>query len=314
MNKVNTNSNQVDSIENRKKFSILNSQFSIILALIAIACNSSHKQADAYGNFEAREVIVSAQGSGQIILLNIEEGARLNVGDIVGLIDTSTQHFKKQQLAAQYAATQAQFSVLQAQSAVQQQQIDNLSKDLTRISNMKNDGAATQKQLDDVLGAIDVAKKQISAIESQRASLHSQLLAINAQIAEVNNNISKHIIANPQEGVVLVKYAESGETTALGKPLFKIGDVDNMKLKAYISESQLSSVKLGQAVQVSFDIDKGTVANIEGEIIWISDKAEFTPKIIQTREERVNLVYAFKVAVKNDGRIKIGMPGEVRFN
>jgi len=288
--------------------------FSALIAIIAIACNSSHKQADAYGNFEAREVIVSAQGNGQIIWLNIEEGTRLNAGDVVGLIDTSTLYFKKQQLAAQYSATQAQFSVLQAQSAVQQQQIDNQSKDLARIAEMMKDGAATQKQLDDVQGAIALAKKQINAIESQRASLHSQLQGISAQAAELNNTISKSVITNPQAGVVLVKYAESGETTVTGKPLFKIGDTDNMKLKAYISESQLSSVKLGQEVQVLFDLNNGTVKNIPGEIIWISDKAEFTPKIIQTREERVNLVYAFKILVKNDGSIKIGMPGEVKFS
>ena len=287
--------------------------FFLLITIAAVACRQSHKQADAYGNFEAREVIVSAQGNGQIIWLNIEEGARLKVGEVVGLIDTSTLYFKKQQLAAQYSATQAQFSVLQAQSAVQQQQIDNLNKDLVRISNMMKDGAATQKQLDDVQGTIDMAKKQIIAIESQRTSLHSQLQAITAQVAELDNTISKSVITNPQDGVVLVKYAERGEITVAGKPLFKIGDTDNMKLKAYISESQLSSVQLGQQVQVSFDLDNGAVKSTEGEVIWVSDKAEFTPKIIQTREERVNLVYAFKILVKNDGSIKIGMPGEVKF-
>ncbi len=285
-----------------------------ILLLTAVSCNNNSKQADAYGNFEAREIIVSAQGNGQIMQLDIEEGRSLKTGDVAGVIDTSTLHLNKKQLAAQYAATQAQFAILKAQAEVQEQQITNLNKDLARVGNMMKDGAATQKQLDDVQGAIDMAKKQIKAIESQKSALREQLQAVNAQIAQIDNSISKCVITSPQNGTVLVKYAEAGEVTTLGRPIFKIGDVNEMKLKAYVSETQLAGIQLGQKVTVSFDVDKGEMSNTEGEIIWISDKAEFTPKIIQTREERVNLVYAVKILVHNDGSIKIGMPGEVKFN
>lgn len=281
--------------------------------MVAVISCGNKEQADAYGNFEAREVIVSAQGNGQIQWLTIEEGYPLKAGALVGVIDTSTLHFGKQQLVAQYAATQAQFPILKAQAAVQEQQIANLNKDLKRINNMMKDGAATQKQLDDVQGGIDMANKQISAIESQKASLQSQLNALRAQIAQTDNEISKCLITNPQEGTVLVKYAEAGEMMTVGRPIFKVGDVQQMKLKAYISETQLSGIKTGQKATVFFDMEDGAMQSIEGEVIWVSDKAEFTPKIIQTRKERVNLVYAVKILVKNDGSIKIGMPGEVKF-
>jgi HlyD family secretion protein len=277
------------------------------------ACSDKGRKADAYGSFEAREVTVSAQGSGQLLWLTVEEGALLSAGDVVGVIDTSDLYLSRQQLDAQYAATRAQFAVLRAQADVQQQQIANLEKDRQRIANMLADGAATQKQYDDVQSGIDMARRQAEVIGSQRSELQSRLEAVGAQIARVRHSISRCIVTNPQEGVALTKYCEAGEMAVAGKALYKIGEVQRMKLKAYVSEAQLSSIRLGQQVSVSVDAENGSLKTFAGEIIWISSKAEFTPKIIQTRDERVNLVYAIKALVQNDGSLKIGMPGEIRF-
>lgn len=287
--------------------------FGNVLLMLLTACSGNSRKADAYGNFEAREITVSAQGNGQILWLKVEEGLPLKVGDVVGLIDTAELYLSKQQLAAQYAATRAQFAVLQAQAGVQRQQIANLEKDRRRIINMMADGAATQKQYDDVQSGIDLADRQIDIINHQRGELQSQLKAIRAQIAQVNHSIAKCTVTNPQEGVVLVKYSEAGEIAVAGKALYKIGDMQHLWLKAYISEAQLSSIRLGQQVQVLVDAANGELETFGGEIIWVSNKAEFTPKVIQTRDERINLVYAIKILVRNDGSLKIGMPGEVRF-
>jgi HlyD family secretion protein len=284
-----------------------------VYCLLATACSGNGGKADAYGNFEAREITVSAQGSGQILWFKAEEGLLLKAGDVVGLIDTSDLHLNKLQLDAQYAATKAQFTVLQAQAGVQRQQIANLEKDRQRIANMLTDGAATQKQYDDIQSGIDMASRQIEVINSQRNELQSRLDAVGAQIAQASHSISKCIITNPQDGVVLTKYCEAGEVAAAGRALYKIGEVQHIKLKAYVGETQLSSIRLGQPVSVSVDAEDGSLRTFDGEIIWISDRAEFTPKIIQTRDERINLVYAIKVLVPNDGSLKIGMPGEVRF-
>jgi HlyD family secretion protein len=282
--------------------------------LLLVACADSGRKADAYGNFEAREITVSAQGSGQILWLAAEEGMLLKAGDVVGLIDTTDLHLSRQQLAAQHAAARAQFAVLQAQAGVQQQQVANLEKDRQRIANMLRDGAATQKQYDDIQSGIDMAARQIEVIHSQRGELQSRVNAIGAQIAQLDHSIAKCIITNPQEGVVLTRYSEAGEVAVAGRALYKTGDVDNMKLRAYVGETQLASIRIGQQVTVSVDTESGSLKTFGGEIIWVSDRAEFTPKIIQTRDERVNLVYAIKVLVPNDGSLKIGMPGELIMN
>ncbi len=283
------------------------------LGLAGLSCGGNHQASDAYGNFEATEVIVSAQNAGQILWLKADEGTTLNAGEQTALIDTIDLFLQKQTFLSQRASIQAQFAILQAQADVQRQQVKNLEKDYTRIGNMLKDGAATQKQYDDVVNGMDIAKRQIAAIESQRASLQSQQQTIDAQVAQLNNTIAKCKISNPQAGTVLVKYAETGEMAASGKALYKIGDLTNMKLKVYVSETQLPEIKIGQRVEVLIDTEDGALQKLEGEVSWVSDKAEFTPKIIQTRDERVNLVYAVKINVKNDGRLKIGMPGEVNF-
>ena len=229
------------------------------------ACSDNSRKADAYGNFEAREVTVSAQGNGQIVWLKAEEGLLLKAGDVVGLIDTADLYLSKQQLAAQYAATKAQFGVLQAQAGVQRQQIANLEKDRRRIANMLADGAATQKQYDDVQNGIDLAGRQIDVIDRQRSELQSRLEVVGAQIAQVNHNIAKCVITNPQEGVVLAKYSEAGEIAVAGKALYKTGDVQNMRLKAYAGETQLSSIRIGQQVRVSVDAEDGGLRRSAGK-------------------------------------------------
>lgn len=276
-------------------------------------CHGGGKASDAYGNFEATEILVSAQAAGQILQLSANEGASLQAGEQAGLIDTVDLFLQKQVLLAQADAVAAQFTILHAQADVQRQQIKNLENDFARIKNMWSDGAATQKQYDDVQGAWEVAKRQLSATESQRIALHSQQRTIDRQVAQLKHNITKCRIENPRMGTVLVRYAEAGELTAPGKALYKIGDLSEMKLKVYVSETQLAAIKVGQPVEVLIDAPGGGLQRLEGIVCWISGKAEFTPKIIQTRDERVNLVYAVKVAVKNDGRLKIGMPGEVNF-
>ena len=283
------------------------------IILLQTSCDRNGAQSDAYGNFEAREVTVSAQGNGQILWLKVEEGMPLESGDVMGVIDTSDLYFRKLQLVAQRTATLAQYPVLKAQAQVQQQQIANLEKDRNRTENMLKDGAATQKQYDDIEGAINMATRQVDVIRNQQQALESQIRVIEEQIAQIDNSIQKSMIINPFKGVVLVKYAEAGEITIPTKPLYKIGDVEDMKLKAYVSETQLSSIKIGQAAEVLIDGKDKRPIKMDGEVSWISDKAEFTPKIIQTREERINLVYAVKITVKNDGTLKIGMPGEVNF-
>ncbi|MDR0694252.1 MAG: efflux RND transporter periplasmic adaptor subunit [Prevotellaceae bacterium] len=283
------------------------------MGLLLLSCGGG-SMSDAYGNFEATEIIVSAQAAGQILQLVAREGALLQAGEQVGLIDTVDLFLQKQVLLAQAGAVAAQFPILQAQADVQRQQIKNMENDFARIKNMWCDGAATQKQYDDMEGAWEVAKRQLAATESQRIALHSQQETIRRQAAQVDNNIAKCRIENPRTGTVLVSYAEAGELAAPGKALYKVGDLSEMKLKVYISEAQLAAVKIGQPVEVLIDAPDGGVQPMEGTVCWIAGKAEFTPKIIQTRDERVNLVYAVKVAVKNDGRIKIGMPGEVKFS
>ncbi|MDR2802484.1 MAG: efflux RND transporter periplasmic adaptor subunit [Prevotellaceae bacterium] len=282
--------------------------------LLLLSCSGGSRVSDAYGNFEATEIIVSAQAAGQILQLSADEGALLQAGEQVGLVDTVDLFLQKQVLLAQEAAVAAQFAILQAQADVQRQQIKNLEIDFARIKNMQRDGAATQKQYDDTEGAWEVAKRQLAATESQRIALHSQQETIRRQAAQLDNSIAKCRIENPRAGTVLARYAEAGELAAPGKALYKVGDLSEMKLKVYVSETQLAGIKIGQPAEALIDASGGGLQRLVGTVCWIAGKAEFTPKIIQTRDERVNLVYAVKVAVKNDGRLKIGMPGEVNFN
>ncbi len=285
----------------------------MMVALVVTACGKGNGRSDAYGNFEATEVMISAMAQGEILSLHLDEGSFIDSGEVLGLIDTTELFLKKQQLVSSMAAVRTRLVTINAQAGVQQQQKENLLVDKARLEKLFNDGAATRKQMDDIQGALDLLKAQINATNSQKQQVEAEMETMAVQIAQVEEALSKCLIRNPAAGTVLVKYAEAGEVAVPGKPLYKIADLRTMKLKVYVSGDQLPHIKLGQEVEVQIDRTKKENQSMKGTISWISSTAEFTPKTIQTKDERVNLVYAVKVRVENDGSIKIGMPGEINF-
>jgi HlyD family secretion protein len=280
------------------------------LALMLTSCGNDNGKADGYGNFEATEITVSAEATGKLMAFDVEEGERLNEGQVVGYIDTIQLSLKKAQLLASRQKIEATSSSVLSQIDVYREQERTLTVEKNRILNMLKDSAATQKQLDDVEGRLSVLQRQIASVRAQNASVLSELETLDAQLAQIDDQIRKSVITNPETGTVLIKYAEPGEVTSFGKPLYKLGKLDDMILRVYVSEVQLPSLSIGEQVDVRIDDAEG-MRTLPGTITWISSTAEFTPKVIQTKEERVNLVYAVKVAVKNDGALKIGMPGEI---
>lgn len=277
-----------------------------------VSCKQNKEVTDAFGNFEAVETTISSEANGRIIWLELTEGQILKKGDTIGLIDTTDLHFKKLQLQAQKSAIGSKTASIHAQTAVYIQQKANLTTDLIRVQNLLKDQAATPKQLDDVTGAIGVIERQIASVNSQLAAVSDEIKALAAQIAQVDEALRRCHLVSPVGGTVLARYAESGEVTAFGKPLYKIANLRSMDLRVYISGDMLAGVKTGQKARVFIDAAEG-LSELEGVVTWVSPAAEFTPKIIQTREERVNLVYAVKLSVVNDGRLKIAMPAEVIF-
>ena len=285
----------------------------LIIPMLLTACNGNENSSDAYGNFEAKEVIVSAQAQGEIVELKVEEGQTLQANQYVGCIDTLSLAIQREQLVAQKQAVASKLANIKAQIEVQEQQKDILKTELQRVEQLYQDQAATKQQFDDVKGKYDVLEKQIAATRTQIASVAREMDVVDKQVKLMNENIRKAKIINPIDGTVLEKYLEQNEIAVPGKALYKIAPLDEIELRVYVSGAQLPDVKIGQQVKVLIDKDKETNQEYTGIVFWISDQAEFTPKIIQTKEERVNMVYAVKVRVKNDGRIKIGMPGEVIF-
>lgn len=287
---------------------------SILLILTWLSsCKNDNNLSDAYGNFEAVQVTVSAESAGKIHFLRVEEGSQPDSGAIVAVIDTTDLYLKKLQLQAQKQSVAVRKSSIESQVAVQQQQKANLLVEKNRLTRLIADKAATPKQLDDVNGAIDLVDKQVENINTQFAGVNDEINVIDRQIAQVNESIRKCYVRNPVKGTVLSKYAEAGEVAAPGRALYKIADLSVMELKVYISGTQLPAIKEGQQVEVLIDKDAKTNRKLTGVVSWISPKAEFTPKIIQTKEERVNLVYGVKIRVPNDGSLKIAMPAEVNF-
>lgn len=283
------------------------------LYLLISSCNRDNNKPDAYGTFEATEVTVSSQANGKILFLKVEEGQVIDSNTLVGIVDTLDMSIRKSQAREQQLATSTRRDDLSAQIAVQEQNKANILVDKARIERLLKDGAATTKQMDDITASLNLVEKQIASIKSQYASLDAQVSTFNKQIDQINNSIADAHIINPIKGTVLTKYAEPEEITTFGKPLYKIADLTSLDLRVYVSGAQLSYIKIGQKVEVRYDKDENTNNSTEGVVTWISETAEFTPKTIQTKEERVNLVYAAKVRVKNDGSLKIGMPGEIRF-
>lgn len=289
-----------------------NTFYLILLLILSWACTRNNRS-DAYGNFEAIEVIVSSQANGQVISLNIEEGMDVTLGDTIGLIDTIDMSLKKEQLIRQEGVLLARLRNFDSQVRVQEQQRKNILVDKERVANLLKDGAATQKQMDDITGSLDLLEQQILATEVQKEAVRAEMATLETQVRQVEETLSKCYIVSPLSGTVLVKFAEAGEITGMGKPICKIANLDELELKVYISGDQLPYLKLGQAVEVLIDKNKKDFSALQGTVSWISSKAEFTPKTIQTKKERVNLVYAAKVRVPNDGAMKIGMPGEINF-
>jgi len=281
----------------------------LILASL-ISCNKNNDKADGYGNFEATEVTISAEANGKIEFLKLEEGDILEPKIQVGLIDTTQLYFNKQQLIASKSTVFSKSKNVLSQRNVLQEQLKTTLIEKNRIQNMFTENAATKRQVDEIDGKVNVLKEQIKSVETQNAPIVNEVKSIDVQIEKINDQIGKSKIINPIKGTVLAKYAEPNEVTAFGKPLYKIADISDMTLRVYVSETQLSKIKVGQNVTVKIDSGK-EMKSYQGTISWISSSAEFTPKIIQTKEERVNLVYAVKVKVKNDGGLKIGMPAEM---
>lgn len=283
----------------------------LIIATLLIACGPNHDKADGYGNFESTEITVSAQGNGALKALHLQEGEVLAVDQPVGYIDTLHLALKKAQLVASREAIRARSAGVLSQVDVYEAQRKKLNVEKHRVEALLQDSAATQRQLDDITGQLDVVAKQIRSVRVQNAAVFNELQSMEAQIKQVEDQLQKSIVTNPVNGTVLVKYAEEGEVVAFGKPLYKVADLQHMILRVYVAEPQLPALTMGQTVTVRVDAGHGTW-DMPGTIRWISSSAEFTPKIIQTKEERVNLVYAVKVAVPNpEGRLKIGMPGEM---
>ncbi|MCF8296100.1 MAG: HlyD family efflux transporter periplasmic adaptor subunit [Saprospiraceae bacterium] len=287
--------------------------FLVLASITLFSCSNGDDKSDAYGNFEATETTISSEANGKLLMFNIEEGQQLKQGQKIGLIDTTDLSLKKEQLTAQREAVSTKVASVLSQIEVYNQQKKNLLIDKLRIEKMLKDEAATQKQLDDINGAIDVIEKNISAIKTQNSGILNELEAFDKQIEQVSLAISKCYLKNPINGTVLVKLAEKDEIVNMGKPLYQIADLTNMELRVYVSGTQLANIKLGQKADVLIDKTETENRKLEGKISWISSSAEFTPKVIQTKKERVNMVYAVKVVVKNDGTLKIGMPGDVLF-
>jgi len=284
-----------------------------VIAAITGGCSNNDNRSDAYGNFEAVETIVSSESSGKLLEFNVEEGQTLNEGSVVGYIDTIQLQLKKKQLEAAKNLTRTKFKSVSSQVGVYQEQKKVALREKERIERLLKDNAATGKQLDDINGNIDVLNRQIAAVETQNSTTNEELKNYDVQIKQIDDQLGKSTVINPVNGTVIMKFVEQNEVVNYGKPLYKIADLSVMELRVYVSGSQLPEIKIGQTVKVLIDNGKSEYRTLEGEIFWVSSKAEFTPKIVQTKEERVNLVYAVKVRVRNDGSLKIGMPGEVMF-
>lgn len=287
---------------------------SVIIPIVVISCSKNSDLADAYGNFTAKEIVLSSETSGKITECLVTEGEKITQGELLLVTDTTYHHLKKLELLARKDAIEAKISSTGAQIEIYRQQKENLHRDKERIANMLNEGAASQKQFDDIDGQLEVLNKQITAAETNFEGIRAELKATDAGIKQIIDQIDRSKVRAPAEGTILEKYIEKGELAIPGKALLKIADLSKMELKAYVSGSQLSEFHLNDSVRVLVDSESGNMMKFRGTISWISDEAEFTPKNIQTREERVSQVYAVKIIVPNDGTLKINMPAEVYFN
>jgi HlyD family secretion protein len=289
---------------------------SVILALsslLMLACKNKNDTSDAFGNFDVDETIISAETAGKLMFFSINEGDAVKPGQLIGAIDSTTLLLERKGIIANKALIKAQLTAINAEINVLGVQLGVVKKEFKRVLKLIEHDAATQKQLDDIDGNIAIIKSKIMAARAKKPAVSAQLEVINANIDKVDNRLKKCALINPIEGVVLSKLVETHELVAPGKPLYKVANANHIYLKAFVTGTQVSGLKLEQKVKIIVDNKKGEYRTLEGKINWISEEAEFTPKLIQTRQERVSLVYAIKIGFKNDGTIKIGMPGEVKF-
>lgn len=289
----------------------------LIVTFLFASCSDGNGDFDATGTFESEEIIVSSEAMGKIVKFDVDEGTQLKHSQIVGVIDTTQLHLKKKQLLASVKAVLSKQPDINTQLASMQKQIETAETEKHRIENLVKSNAATTKQLDDVNSQLEVLRKQYDATKSSltisKVGLQNETLPLTAQIEQIEDQIRKSYITNPIDGTVLTRYAKLDEITSTGKALYKIANLKEMTLRAYVNGNQLGEIKLGQKVKVFVDKGNNEQKEMSGEIYWVSSKAEFTPKTIQTKDERANLVYAIKVKVANDGYLKIGMYGEIKF-
>ena len=286
----------------------------IAAVVLATSCGTE-AEFDAQGTFEATEVVVSSEATGRILNFEVEEGMAVEANQMVGAIDSVQLHLQRKQLVAQQSALLGSRPDVKKQVAALREQIAKQNEELRRVENMLKDGAATKKQKDDIEAQIKILESQLDAtlstLDKNTSTINNNSAALEAQIAALDDRISKCRIISPVGGTVLVKYAEAGELASVGKPLMKIADLDNIYLRAYFTSHQLANIKLGDEVKVVADFGGEERYDYTGRVAWISSESEFTPKTIQTKDSRANLVYAVKIAVENDGRLKIGLAGEV---
>lgn len=285
----------------------------LIFSIFIMSCKEETSMADAYGNFDVNETIISAEAAGRLESFTIHEGQKLNEGKLIGTIDSTNLILERNGILANKKSVIAKLTAINAEIKVLNVQLDVIRKEYKRVLKLIESDAATEKQKDDIEGTIEIINSKIGAAKAQKPAVSAQLAVIDANVAKVDNLISKCVIINPIEGRVITKLVEKYELVAPGKPLYKIAQTNKIYLKAFVTGTQVSGLKIGQKVSIQIDTKEGEYRTIEGVINWISEEAEFTPKLIQTREERVSLVYAIKIGFENDGTVKIGMPGEVIF-
>jgi len=299
----------------------MNKLYLLFIALLLFvglySCKTNKTASDAYGVFEATEIIVSSESNGKVLYFNVEEGKTYQQGELLGCVDTVQIYLQIKQLDASIGAAMARRPDLPSQVRALYNKLETLNKEKNRIATLVAANAASSKQLDDINAEIDMTNSQIAAVESNltitNKAIMEEVEAMRFQKMQLQDALTKSYIKAPITGTVLKKYIEPNELAFQGKPLFKIADIENMFIRVYITEDMLSTISLGQPVEIHLDMPGDKEKVMEGRVCWISAKAEFTPKMIQTKNERVNLVYAVKVAFKNDGSAKIGMPGDVKF-